>query len=144
MYITAPPTYEATSPTEEDDYFTRRWKRQNHNLDHSPPLQGLTTLNTHVHVPPAHTSMVQCLRIRQSVTWSLQAFTATKVYKIFTGWWPCQSYKNVRRFRDPLKSPSSGNPDQITVPWGWRLSGSLKRRRNFNNRHSSWRFYTKV
>jgi hypothetical protein len=33
----------------------------------------------------------------------LQVFTATKLYELFSGWWPCQLFKNLRHFRDTLR-----------------------------------------
>jgi hypothetical protein len=42
--------------------------------------------------------------------------------------------KNLQRFRDPLNLHPQGTVG-ITVPWGWRLSGSLKRRRFLYNWH---------
>jgi hypothetical protein len=39
----------------------------------------------------------------------IQPFTATKLYELFSGWWPCQLFKNLRHFRDTLRLHPQGN-----------------------------------
>jgi hypothetical protein len=44
----------------------------------------------------------------------LQAFTATKLCELVSGWQPCQLFKNLRRFRDALSLHPQGS---YQFPW---------------------------
>jgi hypothetical protein len=50
---------------------------------------------------------------------------ATKLYELFSGWWPCQLFKNLRRFRDTLSLHPQG---KWSLPLRWRLSVCLGKR----------------